>query len=81
MNPVADFIIAVQDEILSPLITLIALAAFLLFIWGVIEFIQNAGDEAKRSDGKKHMIWGLIGLAILFGANAIIALLAATVGA
>lgn len=74
------FIAAVQREIINPLITLIALAAFIVFVWGVVDFIRNGEDVEKRSKGQQHMIWGIIGLVILFGAQAILQIIARTVG-
>ncbi len=81
MNAFDTFITKVQDAILTPIITLLALGAFLIFIWGIVEFIASADNEEKRSTGQQHMIWGIIGLVIIFGANAIVSLLSATVGA
>lgn len=65
---------------MNPIITLITLAAFVVFIWGVVEFIQGAGNEEKRKTGQQHILWGLIGLVIVFGARAIIQILANTIG-
>jgi uncharacterized membrane protein YidH (DUF202 family) len=80
MSPFQTFIIKVQDAILTPIITLLSLGAFLLFLWGIVEFIASADNEEKRSTGQQHMIWGIIGLVIIFGANAIVSLIRATVG-
>jgi hypothetical protein len=74
------FLGKVEAAIINPLITLIALAAFVVFIWGVVDFIGGAANEEKRKTGQQHMIWGLIGLVIIFGAKAIVALLAHTIG-
>jgi len=81
MTPFQAFVVKVQDAILTPIITLLALGAFLIFTWGVVNFIAAADDEEKRRTGQQHMIWGIIGLVIIFGANGIIALIKATVGA
>lgn len=81
MNPFQTFIGKVQEQILTPIITLLSLAAFVLFLWGIVEFIAGAEDEEKRRSGQQHMIWGIIGLVIIFGANAIVSLIKATVGA
>jgi len=81
MSPFQTFIGKVQEQILTPIITLLSLAAFLLFLWGIVEFIAGAEDEEKRRSGQQHMIWGIIGLVIIFGANAIVSLIKATVGA
>lgn len=74
------FLAKIQAQILTPLITLLALAAFVLFVWGVVQFIAGADDEEKRKTGQQHMIWGIIGLVIMFGANGIIMLIKQTVG-
>ncbi len=71
----------VQDAILTPIITLLALGAFVVFAWGIVEFIAGADNEEKRKAGQQHMLWGVIGLTIIFGANAIVSVLKATVGA
>lgn len=81
MSPFQTFITKVQEQILTPIITLLSLAAFLLFLWGIVEFIAGSEDEEKRRSGQQHMIWGIIGLVIIFGANAIVSLMKATVGA
>lgn len=80
MNPFEQFLTNVQNEILSPLLTLIALAAFVFFVWGVVEFIRGADNVEKRQVGQQHMVWGVLGLVIIFGANAIIAIIRATIG-
>lgn len=75
-----QFLAKIQEQILTPIVTLLALAAFVLFVWGVVQFIAGADDEEKRKTGQQHMIWGIIGLVIMFGANAIIMLIKQTVG-
>lgn len=81
MDKLNEFITNVENAILTPIVTLLALFAFAFFVWGVVVFIANAGDEEKRRTGQQHMFWGIIGLIIIFGANAIIRVLANTVGA
>jgi len=76
-----SFIQKVTTEIIDPIITLIALAAFALFVWGVVTFIRNADNEEKRSTGQQHMIWGIVGLALIFGAAAIVNWLKRLIGA
>ncbi|HUY05269.1 MAG TPA: hypothetical protein VMV62_00935 [Candidatus Paceibacterota bacterium] len=59
-------------QIINPIILLLAASAFVLFLWGVFEFIAHAGDAAKRKEGKDAILWGLVGLVIIFGAYGII---------
>lgn len=74
-----NFFVNLQAAIIDPLITLFAVAAFVVFVWGVVEFIRGADNQEARGKGQKHIIWGLIGLTIIFGARAIIALISTTV--
>lgn len=72
MQVLDQFLGKVVVEIVNPIILLLSAAAFVLFIWGVFEFILHAGDETKRAEGKKAIMWGLVGLIIIFGAFGII---------
>ncbi len=74
------FLGKIQTEILNPLITLMALAAFAIFVWGVVEYIRNAANEEKRAQGTQHIVWGIIGLVIMFGAFAIVAVMNNIIG-
>lgn len=72
MEVLHEFLGKVVVQIVNPIILLLAAAAFVLFVWGVYVFIIHAGDEAKRSEGHKAIMWGIIGLVIIFGAYGII---------
>jgi len=39
--------------------------AIVVFFWGILKFIGNAGDQKAIEDGKKIMIWGLVGLFVI----------------
>lgn len=66
------FISSIETQILSPIITLLALGAFILFAYGVFELIRKGGDEAARRTGRQHIMWGLVGLAIIFSATVLV---------
>lgn len=80
MDDFHAFLTKIETEILTPIIAVIALAALILFVFGIVKFIANAGDAKKRAEGQQQMFWGIIGLAIMFGANAIIAVIKHTIG-
>ena len=66
---VTDFkslVSSITDEILKPLIPLIIGLAVVVFLWGVLRFIMAAGDQKKREEGRNFIIWGLIGITIMF---------------
>lgn len=69
---------SVISNIVQPLIQLMFIVAVLVFVWGVVEMIINASNEEARGDGTKHMMWGLIGLFIMFSVYGILNLLVNT---
>ena len=70
----------VDRLLLNPLITLMFAGALVYFLYGVFEFYLNQGNPAERETGQKHIMYGLIGMFIMFGAYAILGLLQKTLG-
>jgi len=75
---IADFLNKVNRFILNPLILLAFAIAFLVFFWGIFEFIFSGTADAKREEGKKKIFWGLFGIFIMFSAYGIINLILGT---
>ena len=67
-----SFLSNVVVQVINPIILLLSAGAFVLFIWGVFEFILHAADATKRKEGRQAIFWGIIGLVIIFGAYGII---------
>lgn len=68
-----EIVNALLSELVNPAIYLLSAAAFVYFLYGVVIFIINK-NQAKNDGvekGKKHMLWGLIGLLIIYSANSI----------
>ncbi|MDP3051994.1 MAG: hypothetical protein Q8N42_00640 [bacterium] len=61
--------------IVNPLIGIVFGIAVAVFIWGIIEFIWNADNEEKKTAGKNHIIWGLVGLLIMATVKGILEIL------
>lgn len=66
---------SIKAQIIFPLISLFFVLATVVFIWGVIEMMWGADSEEKRTQGKQHMIYGILGLFIMVAAGAIISML------
>ena len=47
---------------LFPLITGLAVV---MFLWGVFKFVRDSGDETARTEGKKFIFWGLVGIVVM----------------
>ena len=72
------FIANLNRLIINPLILLLFALALVYFLWGVLEFMVNQDNEEKRTTGKKHMVWGIVGLTIMVGVFAIMSLILRT---
>ncbi len=66
------FIINVNRTIINPLILFLFALAVVYFLYGVFEFMMNQANEEKKTSGKSHMLWGIIGLTIMMGVWAIL---------
>ncbi len=62
-----SFLGKVSTEIINPLIILLFGLAIAFFLYGVLEFILNQENEEAKTNGKSHMIWGIVGLTIMMG--------------
>lgn len=69
-----------QQIILFPLMGLLLSLALLVFIWGAFEFVRNADSDEGRNTGKRHMLFGIIGMLIMVSALAILKIAAGTFG-
>jgi len=74
------FVDKVNDLILFPLIALMSGIAFLYFIYGGAVYILNANNDSAREEGKKHIMYGIIGLVVMISAYAILTLATNTFG-
>ncbi len=71
MAALNSFLAKVVAQIINPIILLLSAGAFVVFLWGVFEFIRP-GNVGKREEGRRAIFWGLIGLVVIFGAYGII---------
>lgn len=65
----------IKTEIINPIIAFFIVLSTVVFLWGVIEMITGAENEEKRTTGKRHIIYGLIGLFIMIASGGLISLL------
>jgi len=65
----------INDAVINPLIALLFIGALVVFIWGVVSFVANAGNEAERVKGKRNILYGIIGMVIMVSVFSIMNLL------
>lgn len=81
MQTVTALINGIVREIVNPAIAILFTAAIVVFFWGLIQFIYGAGkEEDAKKNGKRHMMWGVIGLFIMLSAFGILQLFTNTFG-
>lgn len=64
-------------QLVVPVIFILALVVFL---WGVVQYVINTDDEAKKSKGKEFMVWGIIGLTVMFSVWGLVKIVSTTFG-
>jgi len=64
---VDSFVSNINKLIINPLIILLFALAVVYFLYGVFEFISNQENEEKKTKGRSHMIWGIVGIVIMMG--------------
>ena len=78
---VNDFLDDVSSFINSSLIPLIFGLALLVFIFGVFKyFILGGGEEESRDEGKKLMLWAIIGFVAMVSVFGVVNLIAGGLG-
>lgn len=75
-----EFIANLNQAIINPLIALLFAVALVVFAWGLFSFVAHANNEEARNTGKRHMLWGIVGLFVMVAVFGIIQILLNTFG-
>ncbi len=66
--------------IVNPILILLASLAVLVFVWGVVQYLWKLrGGDTNNTDGKQHMLWGLVGLFVIVSTVTILHIISNTV--
>ncbi len=55
--------------------------ALLVFVWGIVQFVLQAGNETQMIEGRKRMLWGVIALFVIVSIWGLVTILQSMVGA
>ena len=69
------FLANVNSMIVKPLIGFLFALAVLYFLYGMAQFIFSQDNDEKRTVGKSHMVWGIVGITIMMGVWVILGML------
>lgn len=64
----------------NSVIPLIFALALVMFIWGVVQYVINSSEEAKKEKGRQFMLWGIIALAVMVSVWGLVHILTNTFG-
>lgn len=78
MTALTSLVNNISAYILNPLIFLMFAVATLVFLWGVQVFVSEADNPEARQKGTRHMIWGILGMAIMVGAKVLVNIIQGT---
>jgi len=76
-NNLVDYVVCIINLSVIPLIFSLA---FMLFVYGVVQYVLNDTDGAKRQQGKQFMIWGIIALTVMVSVWGLVKLLGGSFG-
>lgn len=80
-NGIIDIIDSASDLITGVLIPLAFALCLLFFFWGVAKYVRSgAGGENAAAEGKRTMIWGIVGLFVAFSIWGIITFIRTELG-
>lgn len=66
--------------VIDPITLMLFAAGFFFFMYGFVELLWKMKEGQPDQDGKKHMIYGIIGMLVMFSVGGILNLLAGTFG-
>lgn len=66
--------------VIDPIIYFLFVLATAMFIWGVFQYMFNANDPDARAQGQQHILWGVVGAAIMVSVFGIIRFVTSTIG-
>lgn len=73
-----DLLCYVTRIINDSIIPLIFTLAVLMFIWGVVQYVINSDEEAKKEKGRQFMLWGIIALTVMVSVWGLVGILRTT---
>lgn len=74
---VADFILLASEYVLTVLVAL----TILVFLYGLMRYMfKGQGSDTARVEGRKLMLWGIIGIFVMTSMWGLVAILANFVG-
>ncbi|OHA81004.1 MAG: hypothetical protein A2675_01010 [Candidatus Yonathbacteria bacterium RIFCSPHIGHO2_01_FULL_51_10] len=79
-NALDTLIGKISQMIINPIIEFLMALAVIYFIWGILQFVRGYDTEEDRDNGRRHMLWSIVGFAIMVLVFAIINFVVSVLG-
>lgn len=79
-SALGDIMLKINRAVINPLIVLAFGIATFMFVVGIVEYMANKDNAEAADKGKRHMLWGIIGMAIMVSVFAIMRVIINTLG-
>jgi len=73
-------LISFVGQVLGWLMPLIVGLAVIYFVFGILKYVMNAGDEEKQKEGRSMMLYGIIAIFVMVSVWGLINVLVGTFG-
>ena len=70
----------IYTAVVTPVLWILFGAALIALMWGIAVCIRDSGSDTGRETCKRHLIWAMIGLLIMFSVFGITSIVADTLG-
>lgn len=80
MITIIPFLDRLNELILNPIILLLFAVSTVYFIYGVINFIRLEAGDSKKKEALNAIIWGIVGMLVMFSAYGLISFVINTFG-
>ncbi len=77
---IVGFLQKVDKFILNPLILLAFSLAFVYFFYGIVKFLSIDAADKSRKEARDAIMWGIVGMIIMFSVYGLIRFVLATFG-
>jgi FtsH-binding integral membrane protein len=67
-------LISIVQSVFSALVPLIVSLAVVVFLWGVLKYVIAGSNKDGKEEGRKFMIWGIIGLVVMVSVWGLVAM-------
>ncbi len=77
---IVPFLYKLNNLVLNPLILLAFAVSFVCFLYGIVKFLSLDVADKSRTEARNSIMWGIVGMVIMFSVYGIIKFILATFG-